>query len=87
MTDDEWEAMSGSALASILALPEHSQALQAALDGARDNPAECDVQALAVLKALGADPHHSVIDAFTNRPSSRLEVLTEELTRARFEEN
>ena len=87
MSDEEWEPMTGSELASILALPDHAAALQAALDGARDNPAECDEQALTLLKALGADPEFLVKDAFNDSPSSRLHVLTDELMRARFEEN
>jgi hypothetical protein len=87
MRDEDFDAMTGAELAQILALPEHGTVLQAALDAAKTSPLDGQAQAIAVLESLGADPNFVLSDVLNNETTTRLEVLSDELMRARFEEN
>ena len=87
--ENEWPEMTGEELAHILALQGHEDALQKALDDARVNESgNWHETAVGVLVAIGTDPAAEVGDGTTEKSTAttRVEVLTEELMRAHYEE-
>lgn len=86
--EEDWPDMTGEELSQILAMEDHADSLQEALESARAHVSD-DWQKTAaeLLERLDCDPDHPLEDATTDKKKTvtRLEVLADELMRAHFE--